>query len=47
MYSEMHDGWSWFWMVPMMFLWLIVVAAVVYAAVRVALQHSERPSKHS
>ena len=46
MYPDVHDGWSWFWMIPMMFVWLIVVAALVYAAVRVALQKGERPPNH-
>jgi hypothetical protein len=31
-----HDGWAWFWVVPMMFLWVVVPGAVVYAAVRLA-----------
>jgi hypothetical protein len=35
-----HDGWAWFWMVPMMLTWLIVVGAVVYIAVRLANDHS-------
>ena len=42
MYHYMRDqsGWDWFWMVPMMLLWIIVLGAVVYGAVRLALQHS-------
>ena len=45
MYHHMNDatGWDWFWMVPMMLLWIVVLGGVVYAAVRLALQHSERP----
>lgn len=35
-----HDGWDWFWMVPMMLLWIAVLGGVVYAAVRLAIQHS-------
>jgi hypothetical protein len=34
------DGWDWFWMVPMMILWAVVIGAVVYGAVRLA-QHSD------
>jgi hypothetical protein len=29
-----HDGWAWFWMVPIMLFWIVVLGAVVYAAVR-------------
>ena len=41
-YRYMHDngGWDWFWMVPMMLIWIAVLGAVVYAAVRLALEHS-------
>ena len=38
-----NDGSDWFWMVPMMLLWIVVVGGVVYAAVRLALQHSHKP----
>ena len=31
-----HDGWDWFWMIPMMLLWVLVLGAVVYGAVRLA-----------
>ena len=37
-----HDGWAWFWMVPMMFLWVVVLGAVVYAAVRLANHDSHQ-----
>ncbi len=37
-----HDGWAWFWMVPMMFLWVVVLGAVVYAAVRLASHDSRQ-----
>jgi hypothetical protein len=37
------NGWDWFWVVPMMLLWLVVLGGVVYAAVRLALQHSQKP----
>jgi hypothetical protein len=45
MYHHMHDGqaWDWFWMVPMMLLWLAVLGGVVYAAVRLALSRTPRP----
>lgn len=39
----MMYGWNWFWMVPMMLLWLIVLGAVIYAAVRLANHHSTPP----
>jgi hypothetical protein len=42
MYHHM-DGWDWFWAVPMMLLWIAVLGVVVYAAVRLATQHSEKP----
>lgn len=32
------DGWDWFWMAPMMVFWLLVLAVVIYAAVRLALR---------
>jgi hypothetical protein len=37
------DGWDWFWMVPMMLLWIAVFGGVVYAAVRLALKHNHQP----
>jgi hypothetical protein len=40
-----HDGWGWFWMVPMMLLWIAVWGGVVYAAVRLGIQHGRQPSK--
>ena len=45
MYHHMngYDGWDWFWMVPMMLLWIAVFGGVVYAAVRLALKHSQQP----
>jgi len=44
-YNHMNDwnGWDWFWMVPMMLLWIAVFGGVVYAAVRLALKHQHRP----
>ena len=41
MYHDMY-GWGWGWMVPMMLLWIVVLGGVVYAAVRLALQHSHK-----
>jgi hypothetical protein len=41
MYDHMYsDGADWFWMIPMMLLWIVVVGGVAYAAVRLAIQHS-------
>ena len=37
-----HNGWSWFWMIPMMFFWIVVLGAVVYAAVRLANRDSHQ-----
>jgi len=43
MYRYMHgDGWSWFWMIPMMLVWIAVLAGAVCLAVRFAMQHSQR-----
>jgi flagellar biogenesis protein FliO len=39
MYHNMN-GSNWFWMVPTMLLLIAVLGGVVYAAVRLALQHS-------
>ena len=27
-----HDGWAWFWMIPMMLFWIVALGAVIYAA---------------
>ena len=45
MYHHMNgwDGGGWFWMVPLMLLWIAVLGGVIYAAVRLALQHSQKP----
>lgn len=40
-----HDGWDWLWMVPMMLLWVVVLGAVVYGAVRLAIKHGEPPAQ--
>ena len=45
MYHHMygyHDGWDWFWMAPLMLLWVAVLGGVVYGAVRLALKHGGR-----
>jgi hypothetical protein len=39
MYHNMN-GANWFWIVPTMLLLIVVIGGVVYAAVRLALQHS-------
>ena len=39
-YMQGNSGWNWYWMVPMMLLWIVVLGGVVYAAVRLARQHS-------
>ena len=39
------DGWDWFWMAPMMILWIAVLGLVIYAAVRLALHH-DRETRH-
>ena len=38
----LQNGWAWFWMVPMMLLWVLVLGAIVYAAVRVANRDSHQ-----
>jgi hypothetical protein len=43
MYNHMHgNGSDWFWMVPMMLLWIVVLGGVIYGAVRLALHHDKR-----
>jgi hypothetical protein len=37
-----HDGWAWFWMIPMMLFWIVGLGAVVYAAVRPANRDSRQ-----
>ena len=34
-------GWGWYWMFPTMLLWIVVLGAVVYVAVRLANRDSE------
>lgn len=43
MYNDGWNGWDWFWMVPVMLLWIAVLGGGVYAAVRLANQHSHKP----
>ncbi len=45
MFHDMHGngGWDWFWMVPMMLFWIAVLGGVVYAAVRLAHKHDQKP----
>ncbi len=42
MYDGDWSGWDFFWMIPMMLLWIIVLGGVVYAAIRLAIQHEHR-----
>ena len=37
-----NGGWDWFWMIPMMHLWVVLIGAVVYAAVRIANRDSHQ-----
>jgi hypothetical protein len=37
-----HEGWAWFWMIPMMLFWIVVLGAVVYTAVRLANRDSHQ-----
>jgi heme/copper-type cytochrome/quinol oxidase subunit 2 len=41
----MYD-WSWYWMFPMMLLWLIVLGAVIYIAVRLGNRDSTQHPHH-
>ncbi len=38
-----HNGWAWFWMIPMMLVWVLVLGAVIYAAVRLANRDTHQP----
>jgi hypothetical protein len=46
MYHDMYGSWGspldWLWMTLMMFLWVGVIAGVVYGAVRLAHQHNRQ-----
>jgi hypothetical protein len=37
-----HDGRDWYWMIPMMLLWVLVLGAVVYGAVTLANHDSHQ-----
>ena len=37
------DGGDWFWAIPMMLLWIVVLGGVIYAAVRLALVLHRKP----
>ena len=43
MYHHDWNGWDWFWMVPMMLFWIVVLGGVIYAAVRLALRDAQKP----
>lgn len=43
MYGDWNSDWDWLWMTVMMLLWVAVLGGVVYAAVRLGLQHSHKP----
>lgn len=47
MYGHMDGSWGsggdWLWMTLLMLVWLVVLGGLVYAAVRLALQHEHRP----
>jgi hypothetical protein len=43
MYGSWGSSWDWLWMALMAVLWLVVLAGVVYAAVRLAMEHEHRP----
>lgn len=39
---DWNGGWGWFWMVPMMLFWIILIGAVIYTAVRLANRDSHQ-----
>jgi hypothetical protein len=39
---DWNDRWAWFWIEPMMLLWVVVIGAVVSAAVRLATRDSHQ-----
>jgi hypothetical protein len=43
MYGNWNSGWDWLWMTTMMVFWVVVLGGIVYAAVRLALQHQQKP----
>jgi heme/copper-type cytochrome/quinol oxidase subunit 2 len=42
MYGDWGSGLDWLWMTLMMLVWLVVLGGIVYAAVRLALQHQHQ-----
>ena len=42
MHGYGYDGWDWYWMVPVMAFWIIVLPVAIYAAVRLALRHERQ-----
>ncbi len=45
MHGYGFDGWSWYWMVPMMVFWIVVLAVAIYGAVRLALHHEHHSTQ--
>ena len=43
MYGDWNSGLDWLWITLMMLLWIAVVGGIVYAAVRLALDHQRKP----
>jgi hypothetical protein len=41
------NGWDWYWMAPMMILWITVLGVVIYAAVRLAIRDEHRTTRSS
>jgi hypothetical protein len=39
---DWNGGWEWFWMIPMMLVWVILIGIVIYAAARVANRNSHQ-----
>ena len=42
MHHDLNNVWDWVMVVPLVLGWLLVLGAVVYAAVRMALDHHGR-----
>jgi putative membrane protein len=43
MYGSWGSAWDWLWMTLMIVFWLAVVGGIVYVAVRLALDHQQKP----
>ena len=41
------DGWGWLWMTLMMGFWLVLLAAVIFIAVRLAQRPPSKPRAES